>query len=197
MGERFYPIIGGVFLPSKTGGQEDRGSQATLGTYPSLLWASPDRCAHMDQTASPSHPHFSRWGNGGCQGPLPTSEGEAGGAGMWPPHWLLNGEGGRGVPIRGVLLRRFPAGETGNSLCASQLVWPCRALLCCIFGRLFKYSSSLSSLVHSPAHTATPPKVTTKRDKKEGPNYKHLNHFYLKSKWSLQVTDPFQTHHSL
>lgn len=77
----------------------------------------------------------------------------------------------RGANKRG-LPQRFPADKTGNSLCAPQLGCPCSSLLCYNFGRLFNDSSNLSSSVHFPAHTATLPNVTTKREKKEGSNYK-------------------------
>lgn len=171
MGRNVPPHGRGVFLPSKTGGQEDRGSQPTHWTYPRLCWASPDRwTASIPAPVPTCHGPCQctpLLGDGDCQGPLPISEGEARGAGM-SPHSPLNGEGGIGVSKRGVLLRRFPAEKRGNSQRVPQLVGPCSSLLCYSLGGLFKYSSSLSSLLHSPAHTATPPNVITKREKIRG-----------------------------
>lgn len=125
-GERVAPHDRSVSLPSKTGGQEDRGSLPTHGTFPRLRWASPDRCAHMDKPASqlPSPllvVHASaplRWAMGVVRDHCPCQEERQKVLGCGQLSMVK-------VPIRGVFLRGFPADKTGNSLCAPQLVWPC------------------------------------------------------------------------
>lgn len=173
-GEKFHPMIGVFSSPPKLENRRIKGVNPPTGLSPNCAghpptdvptWAKQHPTSHPRFSWSmPVHPFAGQWGLSGttahlrrrgkrCWDMAPSQLSQ-----WWKKHWGTH---------KGVLLRRFPADKTGNSQCAPQLVWLCSSLLCYSLETI-KYSSSLSSLVRSPVHTATPPNMTTKKRKKRG-----------------------------